>query len=135
MAGKFNTYPLAERYCALTYFTLKDLNQITYLRKYCNFTGANYNVVMRLVKKINNFFGKVGIFEVKELNPYFSKVKVNKGKIIEDIKSIPYTLTRGLASALFYEHSDLTQKQTCELFGVSLPCLKRNLTKVRKWEK
>jgi len=130
VAGRFNTYPISERYCAITYFTLKDLKQLTYLRKYCNFTGANYSVVMRLVKKINNFFGRVGIFEIKDLDAYFDVVNVKK-EVLEMIDNTPFTLTRGLSSAMFYECSDLTQKETCKLFGVSLPCLKRNLNKVR----
>lgn len=130
-AGRFNTYPLSERYCAITYFTLRDLKQVTYLRKYCSFTGANYSVVMRLIKKVNNFFGRVGIFEVKELDGYFNKIDIKKEKVLDMIQDSEYTLTRGFASAIFYENSDLTQKEICKLFGVSLPCLKRNLNKVR----
>ena len=129
--GKFSTYTLSERYCAITYFTLKDLKQIVYLKEYCRFLGANITRVNRLIKIINRYFNKSGIFELEDLMPYFNKVKVNEEKVNELVQQLPFTLTRGLASAIFYECSDLTQKETCELFGISLPALKRNIKKVR----
>ena len=130
-SGKFSTYTLSERYCAITYFTLKDLKQIVYLKEYCRFSGVSLTRVNRLIKIINRHFSKSGIFDLEDLKPYFAKVKVNVDEVNNMVQNLPYTLTRGLASAIFYECSDLTQKDICKLFGISLPALKRNLKKVR----
>ena len=129
--GKFSTYTLSERYCATTYFTLKDLKQITYLKEYCRFSGVNETRVKRLIKKVNRHFSRTGIFSEEDLRPYFAKIKVDVNKVNELVQQLPYTLTRGLASAIFYECSDLTQKEICKIFGISLPALKRNIKKVR----
>tara|TARA_R100000458_G_C8275329_1_gene250379 strand:- start:1671 stop:2213 length:543 start_codon:yes stop_codon:yes gene_type:complete len=130
-SGKFSTYTLSERYCAITYFTLKDLKQIVYLKEYCRFLGVSITRVNRLIKIINRHYSKSGIFDLEDLQPYYNKVDVNVDEVEQMVQSLPYTLTRGLASAIFYECSDLTQKETCKLFGISLPALKRNLKKVR----
>lgn len=129
--GKFGTYTLSERYCAITYFTLKDLKQIVYLKEYCRFLGVNITRVNRLIKIINRHYSKSGIFNLEDLKPYYAEVEINVDEVEQMVLSLPYTLTRGLASAIFYECSDLTQKETCKLFGISLPALKRNLKKVR----
>ena len=129
--GKFGTYTLSERYCAITYFTLKDLKQIVYLKEYCRFLGASITRVNRLIKIINRHYSKSGIFDLEDLQPYYNEVDINVDEVEEMVQNLPYTLTRGLASAIFYECSDLTQKETCKLFGISLPALKRNLKKVR----
>ena len=130
-AGKFSTYTISERYCAITYFTLKDLKQITYLKEYCRFCGVSETRVKRLIKKINRHFSRTGIFSEEDLRPYFAKIKVDVNKVNELVQQLPYTLTRGLTSAIFYECSDLTQKEICKIFGISLPALKRNIKKVR----
>lgn len=129
--GKFGTYTLSERYCAITYFTLKDLKQLVYLKEYCRFLGASITRVNRLIKIINRHYSKSGIFDLEDLKPYYAEVEINVDEVEEMVQNLPYTLTRGLASAIFYECSDLTQKETCKLFGISLPALKRNLKKVR----
>ena len=129
--GKFGTYTLSERYCAITYFTLKDLKQIVYLKEYCRFLGVSITRVNRLIKIINRYYSKSGIFDLEDLQPYYNEVDINVDEVEEMVQNLPYTLTRGLASAIFYECSDLTQKETCKLFGISLPALKRNLKKVR----
>jgi predicted DNA-binding protein (UPF0251 family) len=130
-SGKFSTYTLSERYCAITYFTLKDLKQLVYLKEYCRFLGTSITRVNRLIKIINRHFSKSGIFDLEDLKPYYAEVEINVDEVEQMVLSLPYTLTRGLASAIFYECSDLTQKETCKLFGISLPALKRNLKKVR----
>tara|TARA_B100000424_G_C22932610_1_gene496075 strand:+ start:907 stop:1491 length:585 start_codon:yes stop_codon:yes gene_type:complete len=130
-SGKFSTYTLSERYCAITYFTLKDLKQLVYLKEYCRFLGASITRVNRLIKIINRHYSKSGIFDLEDLQPYYNEVDINVDEVEEMVQNLPYTLTRGLASAIFYECSDLTQKETCKLFGISLPALKRNLKKVR----
>ena len=61
--GKFGTYTLSERYCAITYFTLKDLKQIVYLKEYCRFLGVSITRVNRLIKIINRHYSKSGIFD------------------------------------------------------------------------
>jgi hypothetical protein len=129
--GKFSTYTLSERYCSITYFTLRDLKQITYLKEYCRFSGVSETRVKRLIKIINRHFSRTGIFSEEDLKPYFAKVKVDVNKVNELVQHLPYTLTRGLTSAIFYECSDLTQKEICKIFGISLPALKRNIKKVR----
>ena len=129
--GKFGTYTLSERYCAITYFTLKDLKQIVYLKEYCRFLGVSITRVNRLIKIINRYYSKSGIFDLEDLQPYYNEVDINVDEVEEMVQNLPYTLTRGLASAIFYECSDLTQKETCKLFGISLPARKRNLKKVR----
>ena len=110
-SGKFSTYTLSERYCAITYFTLKDLKQIVYLKEYCRFSGVSLTRVNRLINIINRHFSKSGIFDLEDLKPYFAKIKVNVDEVNNMVQNLPYTLTRGLASAIFYECSDLTQKE------------------------
>ena len=130
--GKFGTYTLSERYCSLTYFTLRDLKQLTYLKEYCRFSGANITRVRRLIKIINRHFSRTGIFNLEDLKPYIAEVSsLDEARVNQMVQDLPYTLTRGLASAIFYECSDLTQKETCKIFGISIPALKRNLKKVR----
>lgn len=135
-AGLFNGYEINIRWCAVIYYTLQDLNIPVYVRKYCRFLGCDSRVVFRLAKRIGRHFGKVGVFILDDLDEYYDRSNADR-KVLEPIIeqwSEEETLTRGILAALFYENTEMTQLATCKLFGVSLPRLKRHLTKVRRNE-
>jgi hypothetical protein len=128
----FQRFDLASRYCATIYYTLQDKNIPVHIRKYCRFAGADTNKTLKLSKKISKYFGNVGVFILSDLNEYYKLAGIKKEHIQDLLNNCEeLTLTRGIVAAIFYEGSKMTQRQTCDLFGISLPRLKRNLNKVR----
>ena len=132
--GMFRGYNIDTRICAIVYYTLQDNNKPVHLMKYCKFLGCDSRMVLRLSKRISKHFGKVGVFIINDLEEYYKFIDEGSKELVkEELVSLDHmTLTRGIISAVFYEHSNLTQKQVCDLFGISLPRLKRNLTTVRE---
>ena len=130
--GIFNSYDLGTRYCATIYYTLQDLNIPLEIRKYCRFAGVDSKRVFRLAKRISRHFGKVGVFILEDLNKYYEQAGIKNAKFCNIIKEIDMTLTRGILAAVFYLNSELTQKEACKLFGISIPRLKRNIKKVNE---
>jgi transcription initiation factor TFIIIB Brf1 subunit/transcription initiation factor TFIIB len=129
--GMFSSYDLGTRYCAVIYYTLQDLNIPVKIREYCKFSGVDSRRVFRLAKRISRHFGKVGVFILNDLDKYYERAGIKNGIFSDIIKEIDMTLTRGILGAVFYVNSELTQKEACELFGISLPRLKRNIKKVK----
>ena len=130
--GIFSSYDLGTRYCATIYYTLQDLNVPLEIRKYCRFAGVDSKRVFRLAKRISKHFGKVGVFILEDLNKYYEQAGIKNAKFCNVIKEIDMTLTRGILAAVFYLNSELTQKEACKLFGISIPRLKRNIKKVNE---
>jgi hypothetical protein len=136
-ANLFKNKSMAERICSVTYFTLQDNNKIVNVRELCKFLGCNVNSVFKLSKRISKHFSKVGIFILSDLEEYyklFTEDETRKVKFTLKELSTDMTLTRGIISAVMYEYSSKTQNEICDIFGVSLPRLKRNLKKVREYE-
>lgn len=129
----YYTYDLAERACAVLYYTMRDLNKPTNLRDYCKFLGCKVGRTSKLAKKIARHYSNSGVFGVNDINEFLSNMGIENKEIYEACKiwNESQTLTRGIIAAYVYEHTPYTQKEVCEKFGVSLPRLKRNLRKVR----
>lgn len=129
----YYTYDLAERACAILYYTMKDLNKNTNLRKYCKFIGCKVKRATKLAKKIARYYSNSGVFGLSDIEEFLTNMEINNNNVLESCIewNKHQTLTRGIVAAYVYEHTRYTQKQVCEKFGVSLPRLKRNLKKVR----
>mgnify|MGYP003626959079 CR=1 FL=1 len=122
----FKGYDLETQIVSVIYYTLQVNNIPVYIRKYCKFVGANVKIVFRLSKKIEKYFQTQGVFILDNLEEYYIQANVNNtDEIKNSISNFNGTLTRSVVAWLFYKGSDLTQVKTCELFGVSLPRLKR----------
>ena len=122
----FKGYDLETQMVSVIYYTLQVNNIPVYIRKYCKFVGANVKIVFRLSKKIEKYFQTQGVFILDNLEEYYIQANVNNtDEIKNSISNFNGTLTRSVVAWLFYKGSDLTQVKTCELFGVSLPRLKR----------
>ena len=131
----FKKIDLATRNVAVTEYTLRQLKQRSYPREYAKFAGTEWKKVLRLVKRIDKHFGTSGILTSDDLECFYEEItEVEKENLIPIIKEWEEkeTLTRGLLSALFYDNTVMTRDEARKLFGVSLPRLKRYLTKVRK---
>tara|TARA_Y100000593_G_scaffold17268_1_gene34536 strand:+ start:17834 stop:18433 length:600 start_codon:yes stop_codon:yes gene_type:complete len=131
----FEGYSIDEQIVATTYYTLQANNELVYVRKYCKFMGVNVKKVFNLSKKIAKYYGRHGVFIITDLDNYLADIDEEaKNKILHAFKEHDGTLTRAITAGIFYENSDLTQAKTCELFGISLPRLKRALKVIRKGE-
>ena len=131
----FRKIDLATRNVAITTYTLRQLKQRNYPLEYCKFAGTTWKKVARLLKRIDKHFRTSGILTSDDLECFYDEVtEVEKENLIPIIKEWEEkeTLTRGLLSALFYDNTVMTRDEARKLFGVSLPRLKRYLTKVRK---
>lgn len=129
----YYTYDLAERACAILYYTLRDLNKPTNYRDYCKFLGCKTSRVSRLAKRIARHYSNSGVFGINDIDEFLSNMGIENKEVSDKCKewNEVQTLTRGIIASYVYEHTPYTQKQVCALFGVSLPRLKRNLRKVR----
>ena len=122
----FRGYDLETQVVSVIYYTLQVKNIPVYIRKYCKFVGANVKLVFRLSKKIEKYFQTQGVFILDNLEEYYIQANINNtDKIKNNINNFNGTLTRSVVAWFFYKGSDLTQVKTCELFGISLPRLKR----------
>ena len=130
----YYTYDIAERACAILYYTMRDLNKPTNFRDYCRFVGCKTSRVSRLAKKIARHYSNSGVFGVNDIDEFLSNMGIESKEVNTACKewNEHQTLTRGIIAAYVYEHTPSTQKEVCKTFGVSLPRLKRNLGKVRK---
>ena len=124
-------YTLDEQFVSITYYTLQSNNELVYVRKYCKFVGVNVKRVFNLSKKIAKYFGRHGIFIMNDISKYLDALE-SKNTVQEEITKYEGTLTRAITAGIFYDNCELTQKQTCELFGISLPRLKRALKVIRR---
>ncbi len=129
----FEGYSIDEQIVSTTYYTLQANNELVYVRAYCKFMGVNVKRVFNLSKKVAKYFLKHGVFIMSDVSKYLDKVD-NKNVVQKEIENFEGTLTRAITAGIFYENSELTQKKTCELFGISLPRLKRALKIIRKGE-
>jgi len=129
----YYTYDLAERACAILYYTMRDLNKPAILKDYCKFLGCKNSRVSKLAKRIARHYSNSGVFGVYDINEFLSNMGIENKDVFDSCKewNETQTLTRGIIAAYVYEHMTYTQKKVCELFGISLPRLKRNLRKVR----
>ena len=129
----YYTYDLAERACAILYYTMKDLNKNTNLRKYCKLAGCKVKRATKLAKRIARYYSNSGVFGLSDIEEFLTNMEIDNKNVLESCIewNKQQTLTRGIVAAYVYEHTPYTQKQVCEKFGVSLPRLKRNLKKVR----
>lgn len=122
----FKGYDLETQMVSVIYYTLQVKNVPVYIRKYCKFVGANVKIVFRLSKKIEKYFQTQGVFILDNLEEYYVQANVtNTDEIENNISNFNGTLTRSVVAWFFYKGSKLTQIKTCELFGISLPRLKR----------
>jgi hypothetical protein len=129
----FEGYSLDEQLVATTYYTLQANNDLVYVRAYCKFIGVNIKKIFNLSKKIAKYYGKHGVFIITDLDNYLTNIDEEaKHKILGAFKEHDGTLTRAITAGIFYENSELTQKKTCELFGISLPRLKRAIKIIRE---
>lgn len=130
----YYTYDLAERACAILYYTMRDLNKPAVLRNYCRFLGCKNSRATKLAKRIARHYSNSGVFGINDINEFLNNNGIENEDVFNACKewNEVQTLTRGIISAYVYEHTPYTQKEVCEKFGVSLPRLKRNLRKVRK---
>jgi hypothetical protein len=129
----FEGYSLDEQLVATTYYTLQANNDLVYVRAYCKFIGVNLKKIFNLSKKIAKYYGKHGVFIITDLDNYLTNIDEEaKHKILGAFKEHDGTLTRAITAGIFYENSELTQKKTCELFGISLPRLKRAIKIIRE---
>tara|TARA_R110002020_G_scaffold101885_2_gene239586 strand:- start:653 stop:1213 length:561 start_codon:yes stop_codon:yes gene_type:complete len=129
----YYTYDLAERACAILYYTMQDLNKNTTLRNYCKFLGCRVSRATKLAKRIARHYSNSGVFGINDIDEFLRNMDIENTDVNNACKewNKEQTLTRGIIAAYVYEHTTYTQKQVCEKFGVSLPRLKRNLNKVR----
>jgi hypothetical protein len=132
----YYSYDSAERAVAILYYTMRDLNKPTNLRKYCKFLGCKISRASRLAKKIARHYSNSGVFGINDIDEFLFNMEINSKEVSDACKfwNKSQTLTRGIIAAYVYEHTPYTQKEVCKKFGVSLPRLKRNLRKVRKNE-
>tara|TARA_Y100000310_G_scaffold6260_1_gene7087 strand:- start:4 stop:654 length:651 start_codon:yes stop_codon:yes gene_type:complete len=122
----FKGYDLETQIVSVIYYTLQINNVPVYIRKYCKFVGANVKLVFRLTKKIEKYFQTQGVFILDNLDNYYSQAGINDvEEITNSINNFNGTLTRSVIAWFVYKGSSLTQIKTCELFGISLPRLKR----------
>jgi hypothetical protein len=122
----FKGYDLETQMVSVIYYTLQVKNIPVYIRKYCKFVGAKVKIVFRLSKKIEKYFQTQGVFILDNLEEYYIQANVtNTDEIKNSISNFNGTVTRSVMAWFFYKGSDLTQVKTCELFGISLPRLKR----------
>lgn len=122
----FKGYDLETQMVSVIYYTLQVKNIPVYIRKYCKFVGANVKLVFRLTKKIEKYFQTQGVFVLDNLDNYYSQAGINDvEEITNSINNFNGTLTRSVIAWFVYKGSSLTQIKTCELFGISLPRLKR----------
>ena len=126
----FEGYSIDEQLVSTTYYTLQANNELVYVRAYCKFMGVNVKRVFNLSKKIAKYFLKHGVFIMSDVSKYLDRID-NKNTVSGFLKNFEGTLTRAITAGIFYENSELTQKKTCELFGISLPRLKRALKVIR----
>ena len=127
----FEGYSLDEQLVSVTYYTLQANNELVYVRAYCKFMGVNVKKIFNLSKKIAKYYGRHGVVIMDDVTKYLDNVD-NKNTIEEEITKYEGTLTRAITAGIFYDNCELTQKQTCELFGISLPRLKRALKLIRR---
>jgi len=130
----YYTYDLAERACAILYYTMRDLNKPAIMLDYCKFLGCKTSRVSRLAKRIARHYSNSGVFGLNDIDKFLDNMEISNKEINKACKAWneQQTLTRGIVAAYVYEHTPYTQKEVCKKFGVSLPRLKRNLRKVRK---
>ena len=129
----FEGYSLDEQLVATTYYTLQANNDLVYVRAYCKFIGVNIKKIFNLSKKIAKYYGRHGVFIITDLDNYLTGIDDDtKTSIYGAFKDYEGTLTRAITAGIFYENSELTQKKTCELFGISLPRLKRAIKIIRE---
>ena len=127
----FEGYSLDEQLVSSTYYTLQANNELVYVRAYCKFMGVNVKRVFNLSKKIAKYYGRHGVFIMDDITKYLGVLE-NKNHVYQEIAKYEGTLTRAITAGIFYDNCELTQKQTCELFGISLPRLKRALKVIRR---
>lgn len=130
----YQGYDLAERACAILYYTMSDLNKPVVLREFCKFLGCNTAKTSRLSKKIARYFSNAGVFSLNDIDEFLSNYEISNQEVAKACKDWEEqeTLTRGIIAAFVYVHTPYTQKEVCEKFGISLPRLKRNIKKVKK---
>jgi len=130
----YQGYDLAERACAILYYTMRDLNKPVVLRELCKFIGCRASKTSRLSRKIARYFSNSGVFGLNDIDEFLSNHEISNQEVVKDCKNWEEqeTLTRGIIAAFVYAHMPYTQKEVCEKFGISLPRLKRNIKKVKK---
>ena len=77
---------------------------------------------------------KISLEEISDytkINIKYLDALESKNTVQEEITKYEGTLTRAITAGIFYDNCELTQKETCELFGISLPRLKRALKVIR----
>jgi len=126
----FEGYSLDEQLVATTYYTLQANNELVYVRQYSRFIGVKVKKIFNLSKKIAKYYGRHGVFIMSDIDKYLEEADINKD-VYRNIEEYDGTLTRAITAGIIYENSKLTQKKTCELFGISLPRLKRALKVIR----
>lgn len=129
----YQGYDLAERACAILYYTMKDLNRPAILRNYCKYLGCKVSKTSKLSRKVARYYSKSGVFGLNDIDGFLHNHEIDNPQVAKACKDWEEqeTLTRGIVAAFVYVHTPYTQKKVCEKFGISLPRLKRNIKKVK----
>ena len=105
----YQGYDLAERACAILYYTMKDLNRPAVLREYCKYLGCKVSKTSKLSKKIARYYSNSGVFGLNDINEFLSNHEIDNPQVISACKhwEEQETLTRGIIAAFVYHQAYL----------------------------